>query len=378
MTVENQLSNLEAQAERELTQVQTHARRLRGDGEEPRPVIAVNLDDLMTADLPAREMLLAPWLESQSLAMIYAWRGVGKTHIALGIAYTLATGGTFLNWTASQPARVLYLDGEMPGVVLRERFAHLVASSGQIPAPGYLRVVTPDLQIDGVIPNLALPSGQSALDAVIDDAQVIVVDNLSCWVRGGKENEADSWNPVSEWALHMRANRRSVIFIHHAGKGGQQRGTSKREDLLDVVMLLKRPADYAADQGARFEIHFEKARSLHGQDVLPTEARLETDADGRQRWSTRSVEAVGESKMLELADMGMSQAEIARELDVHRSTVSRAFRKAEQEGRLASPARKPDSSSTGKRQPRTAGAPTASVTLRELDAAERRSHPPPA
>ncbi|MGO1069533.1 AAA family ATPase [Lysobacter sp. CA199] len=370
------MSNLDAQAHRELTQVQARAHRLREDGEERRPVVAVNLEDLMAAELPAREMLLAPWLESQSLAMIYAWRGVGKTHIALGIAYALATGGTFLNWTASQPVRVLYLDGEMPGVVLRERFAHLV-NDGRMPAPGFLRVVTPDLQSEGVIPNLALPSGQAALDAVIGDAQVIIVDNLSCWVRGGKENEADSWNPVSEWALHMRANRRSVIFIHHAGKGGQQRGTSKREDLLDVVMLLKRPADYAADQGARFEIHFEKARSLHGQDVLPMEASLETDA-GRQQWTTRSVEAIGESKMLELADMGLSQAEIARELEVHRSTVSRAFRKAEQEGRLTPPGSKNHRSSAGKRRPRSTEAPAASVTLSELDAAEHRGRSPPA
>lgn len=330
------MSSLDAQAERELAQVQARARRLR-DGEEPHPVVAVNLEDLMAAELPAREMLLAPWLETQSLTMIYAWRGVGKTHIALGIAYALATGGPFLNWKAAEPVRVLYLDGEMPGVVLRERFAHLVAANAKKPTPGYLRVVTPDLQADGVIPNLAVPSGQAALDAVLGDAQVVIVDNLSCWVRGGKENEADSWNPVSDWALQMRANRRSVIFIHHAGKGGQQRGTSKREDLLDVVISLKRPADYAADEGARFEIHFEKARSLHGDDVLPVEACLETDATGRQRWATRTVEAVGESKMLELAGMGLSQAEIARELNVHRSTVSRALRKAEQEGRLMPP-----------------------------------------
>lgn len=344
VTAEKAISSLDEQADRELAQVQTRARYLRAEGEPGRPVIAVNLDELLTAELPDRETLLAPWLDTQSLTMIYAWRGVGKTHIALGIAYALATGGTFLNWKASGPTRVLYLDGEMPGVVLRERFAHLVAVNPVLPAPGYLRIVTPDLQIDGVIPNLALPSGQAALDAVLGDAQVIIVDNLSCWVRGGKENEADSWNPVSDWALRMRAGRRSVIFVHHAGKGGQQRGTSKREDLLDVVISLKRPADYTAEEGARFEIHFEKARSLHGQDVLPVEACLETGPAGEQRWATRSVEAAGESKMLELAGIGMSQAEIARELEVHRSTVSRALRKAEQEGRLKSPSAidKPD------------------------------------
>jgi hypothetical protein len=131
----------------------------------------------------------------------------------------------------------------------------------------------------------------------------------------------------------MRAKGRSVVFIHHAGKGGQQRGTSKREDLLDTVIALKRPSDYTADQGARFEIHFEKARSLYGQDVSPVEVALETTSDDKQVWKTRTVEAAGDEQMIELAGIGLSQAEIGRELGVNRSTVLRALKKAREEGR---------------------------------------------
>jgi len=32
---------------------------------------------------PPREPILAPWLVRQSLVMIYAWRGVGRTYFAL-------------------------------------------------------------------------------------------------------------------------------------------------------------------------------------------------------------------------------------------------------------------------------------------------------
>jgi len=38
-----------------------------------------------------------------------------------------------------------------------------------------------------------------------------------------------------------------------AKAGGQQRGTSKGEDVMDSVIALKRPDDYTAKQGARFE-----------------------------------------------------------------------------------------------------------------------------
>ena len=56
----------------------------------------LTLSELLTREFPEREAILAPWLLTQSLSMIHAWRGVGKTHVALGIAYAVATGGKFL------------------------------------------------------------------------------------------------------------------------------------------------------------------------------------------------------------------------------------------------------------------------------------------
>ena len=39
--------------------------------------------------------------------------------------------------------------------------------------------------------------------------------------------------------------------MHHAGKGGAQRGTSRREDVLDTVIALRQPQDYQSGEGAR-------------------------------------------------------------------------------------------------------------------------------
>jgi hypothetical protein len=303
------------------------------------PPVAVSLAELLAAEFPPRQVLMKPWLLSQSLNMIYSWRGVGKTYLALLIAYALASGGKALGWTAPEPVPVLYVDGEMPGAALRERVARIVEAADTEPPDGSLRFVTPDCQPHGIMPDLATYEGQAALGAVLGDAMVIVLDNLSCLVRhaDGRENEAESWLVVAEWGLRMRAAGRSVLFVHHAGKGGQQRGTSKREDLLDTSILLKRPSDYTPDQGARFEIHFEKARALHGADVEPIEAALTTDGAGRQSWVMRPVADAIDRQMIELAELGVSQAEIARELDCHRSTVLRTLRRAQDEGRYRPP-----------------------------------------
>ncbi len=67
----------------------------------------------------------------------------------------------------------------------------------------------------------------------------------------------------------------SVLIVHHAGKGGEQRGTSRREDVLDTSISLRRPNDYVPTEGARFEVHFEKARGIHEDRAKPFEAKLE-------------------------------------------------------------------------------------------------------
>jgi len=305
---------------------------LHQDYEDVLPPVVLDAAALLERTFQPREQLLAPWLTSQSLAMVYARRGVGKTHFALGVSYALASGGEFLGWKASAPVRVLYLDGEMPGADLQARLSHVIANTPQAASPGALRIMTPDAQPDGWLPNLYTPEGQAAINAVIGDAQVIVVDNLSCLVRGGKENEGESWQPVAEWGLRQRSAGRSVIFIHHAGKGGQQRGTSKREDLLDTVISLRRPADYTVDQGARFEVHFEKARALYGEDVDPIDARLETLADGKQAWTTKRVADAADDQILEMTELGLSTREIGAELGIAHSTVVRTLARLKEAG----------------------------------------------
>ena len=294
--------------------------------------VAVSLEDFLFQDFPPRENLLAPWLKSQSLNMLYAWRGIGKTFFALEIAYAVASGGSFLGWTAPRPRGVLYIDGEMPGTVLQERISRIVSSSEQEAAPGMFKILTPDLQPAGM-PNLSDSRGQREIDRHIDETtELIIVDNLSCLVRGGgRENDAESWLAVQEWALRLRSRGKSVLFVHHAGKGGAQRGTSKREDVLDVVLLLKRPTNYEQSEGCHVEIHYEKARGLTGADVEPVEARLITELDGTRRWEWNVSENALPEIVKELVELGMGRKDIVRELkEVYGKSTATAYRLTEE------------------------------------------------
>ncbi|MFZ4699170.1 MAG: AAA family ATPase, partial [Candidatus Methylumidiphilus sp.] len=70
---------------------------------------AVDIRELLAYTFPEREHILYPVFTLSSINMIFAWRGIGKTHFALGIAWAAASGGGFLKWQASRSFKVLYL-----------------------------------------------------------------------------------------------------------------------------------------------------------------------------------------------------------------------------------------------------------------------------
>lgn len=281
---------------------------------------AYNIEDFLKLDIPRRENILTPILQTQSLSMLFAQRGVGKTHVALGMAYAIASGGKFLKWEAQQPRKVLYLDGEMPASSMQERLARIIKESEKEASPDHFRLITPDMQDFGM-PDISTESGQEALSPFIKDADFIVVDNISTLARTGRENEAEGWLPMQGWALRMRSSGKSVMFVHHAGKSGQQRGTSRREDVLDLVMELKRPANYKTEEGARFEVHLSKARNLSGTDAQPFEAHLMHGG-----WTFGCIEDAEIKKVLELKAGGLTIRDIAKEIGISKSKTHRLLK----------------------------------------------------
>ncbi len=286
----------------------------------------IGIHDFLTKKFPPREKIVTPWLETQGLVMIHGPRGFGKTFFVIGVSVAVTSGGSFLKWKSNKPYGVLHLDGEMPAVTLQERYCQFIVSSdSEITAP--LRIITPDLQEFGM-PDLSCNTGREALEPHLEGISLVIVDNISTLCKCGRENEAESWLPVQEWALKLRTRGISVLFVHHSGKAGLQRGTSRREDVLDTVISLKRPADYRPDEGARFEVHFEKSRGIYGDDVKPFEAMLIAGIDGKQQWVTKDLEESTTEKVVKLLNEGMSQNEIAEELKISKGTVSKHKQKA--------------------------------------------------
>ncbi len=189
----------------------------------------------------------------------------------------------------------------------------------------WFEVITPDLQ-EGVMPDLSTKEGQARLEPHLAGVKLVVVDHISAFCRTGVENEAESWLPMQAWILDLRRRGISVLLIHHDGKSGLQRGTSRREDVLDTVIQLRRPKDYEPEDGARFEVHFTKHRGFTGEDAAPVEAKLTTDGLGRARWEVINLGDKLTEEIRELNVEGLSLRDIAKRLGISKGKVERRLK----------------------------------------------------
>lgn len=288
----------------------------------------LNILEIIMLDIKEKESILHPILNEGGLAMIYAARGVGKTFVSLEIAFTVASGKTMFDgmWKADKPRKVLFIDGEMPAGTIKERLLAITARNNvEDLKVDNLQIITPDTQKKGM-PDLSTKEGQNIVNRYItEDTAVVILDNISTLCRTGRENESESWITTQEWILGLRRRNIAVLLIHHAGKNGAQRGNSKKEDVLDTVINLSRPENYDMTEGARFEVHYTKARNFTGEDAKPFEAKL-----CESGWEVKDIRDEQDSlkaMILKCASEGQTGQEIAVRLQISQATVSRALKK---------------------------------------------------
>ena len=132
---------------------------------------------------------------------------------------------------------------------------------------------------------------------------------------------------MQNWLLKLRRKGVAVLLVHHAGTNGRQRGTSRREDALDTVIALRRPEDYSPEQGARFEVPFEKLRNwINGEGTASFEARLEAcpASNGELvRWFDCALRPPLLRQAAGLFKDGMSVREVAASLRISKTEAGR-------------------------------------------------------
>ncbi|NKE71258.1 AAA family ATPase [Candidatus Manganitrophus noduliformans] len=311
---------------------------LRGISEESRitPDLSqcvLTSDMLKTIDIPKREDIIERVLPTQSLLMINAGRGKGKTWLALGLARACAIGdGVFLGWAIKRKARVLYVDGEMPLADMRERINQL-----QIPKENFLLLSVEWMILNGFTKRLNIASleGQDLIDKSIEDLSrggfnpdVLILDNYSALIHGIKQNDNDEWDGVNAWLIRKRHTGLSVIVLDHAGKDESKgsRGASRKEDVMDTIIQLSEVKG-ADPEECRFTLEFTKTRGRK-----PSPMKFVASLRGAD-FTTEEMEMNSLDELIRLVESGVeSQTDIANELKITRARVCQITAKAVERG----------------------------------------------
>jgi hypothetical protein len=195
--------------------------------------------------------------------------------------------------------------------------------------------------------NLASLGHQNDITKYIieNDIKLLFIDNLSALAHSSLGNDINSWTIMSDWFGKLRNLDVSVIFVHHAAKKGDQRGSNTKEDNVDCVIRL---SSATPKSGLRFQVSFEKTRYATEEQRKDFEVKLDFAEDGSSAtWETFPVsdntskapkgksqkkqgkvsgQAEKKAMALGLWEDGLTDGQVAKELRMARSTLDQWFK----------------------------------------------------
>lgn len=278
--------------------------------------------ELIDLPIEPRLKLMGEWFRQGDLGYIFAPRGHGKTWFTMLMTKALCENAPFGEWCAgSNPLRVIYWDAEMNLPDVQERARLIGVKSDRFVWLQNERV----REVIGRGINVADPHDQLAISSMLENGDVFVIDNLSTASCGMAENDNDAFDQVKNWLLELRTRKITVVIVHHAGRNGEMRGASRREDMAHWIISLK---DTSGDgETKKWVTSFKKCRNCNAVDAPPMLWSI-TIAEGSLKYS--SEKHTGPEAMLELIRLGVDKAsDLAEELSCSSGCISKWAKKLE-------------------------------------------------
>ena len=200
----------------------------------------LDIDAVIEAEIDdTTQWLIEPIIPAHKSVALYAAGKTGKSLLALDIVAAAASGRPILGGAPLEaPIHILYVDQEMTENDLTERL-HSLGYTQRDPT---LKQHFHYSQLYPWPPLDTKPGGDELLDLALDvGAQLVVLDTLIRTVSG-EENSADT---IKDFYRHtgmaLKKAGIALLRIDHAGKDltRGQRGTSAKNDDVDVIWLLK-------------------------------------------------------------------------------------------------------------------------------------------
>jgi KaiC/GvpD/RAD55 family RecA-like ATPase len=300
------------------------------------------LSTIPDKNIPDMRYILYPAIPESSITLLYADTGVGKTWLALSMAFSAALGcQTFLKWKAEKPRNVLYIDSEMDETSFQRRLK-IISQVYAGKNPREIELLKKNFRWKSVksdMLNIADEKDQETIDRYIKEAgqengrsvSLIILDNLSTLTAFA--DSAKSWSSLFLWLKKLKDKGCGVLILHHANKEGGQRGTSVKTATVDNVIRLEHEETVNVNSLA-MSIHIEKGREVYGAAKRPVS--IEINPQSRNpKWYCTTATMSREDKDKFIIDATRKKShsikEIAECLGVVESTVKARKKKLKDE-----------------------------------------------
>lgn len=222
--------------------------------------------------IPPIEWCLKNFMTRGSVNVVCGPGGVGKSMFTADLAVAAATGcRVFWGWRGPLSGqRVLYVDGEMPASILKDRWTQIIRR-WKITDISNLTLM-PVLMFNEVTqdPNLFLPIHRTKMDYLVENHDLIVLDNFNCLCRRiGSDSDnyradENTWTELYLWMRRWCAKGKTFLFVMHTTKTGSLQGTSRITGDASTVIQLGRMRDDLKEniQNLGVIVEYIKGRSL--------------------------------------------------------------------------------------------------------------------
>ena len=303
------------------------------------PLIDGGMDELI--EYPPVEYLMGPIINSRSFNQTYGWYESGKTVFGMSLGMHMCSGHDFLGWTCDKKIPIAYLESELPGETIRgirntvklgmldrnltfDHSNYFPLNQDNLIEAGFKYGFSAIAVAKAHGKDAAKDYGRRGREMIEDWLHKIekktgkkpyyFLDNMTK-LSTIDENKAQDWNPFLNWGTDLKHKGFSGMFVHHANKGNEKKGSSGSSTigrLLDTsIQLTKLDPEYRFDipgqKSLQSSIEFDKSRGFGGSEW--SKKRIITMNEGGE-WKHYPYLKQVSFKILQLANSGLTQSEI--------------------------------------------------------------------
>ncbi len=249
-------------------------------------------------EYPKVEYILNPVFTSRSFNQVYGYYESGKTVFGLACSIAMASGQEFLGWKSDKSVPTLYVESELTGHQFKDVRSSILQGyldqGKKFNGANHFTLTHDDLAMAGFKygfksiavakehgKRAAIDYGKKGREFILQHLKRIekrtgqkpfyFLDNMTR-LSTIDENKATDWNPFINWGVDLKNDGFSGLFVHHANKGSDTKGSSGSSTigrLLDTsIALRKLDPDYRfdikGDKSLQTSIFFDKSRGFGG------------------------------------------------------------------------------------------------------------------